>query len=155
MDKKEIFPQILEKKAESGKASYEKKCIFHERILFHYLKRKMQGWSAGNFFDEENINSYALYAVTDFTDLLLDDLACRGNENILEIICDRKAEAFRSGYKGREVVTPYEMLCKYKNKKIKKIIIMSILHENEIIDELLEQGVLLEDIISFVSILYS
>lgn len=68
------FPKIVEISAGQGQASYEKKCKVHERMLFHYLERKVTGWNAGDFLKEERIEDYALYAVTDFTNLFLKDL---------------------------------------------------------------------------------
>lgn len=151
----DIFPQIIETFPERGKASLERKCIFHERLLYQYLQKKIKGWGVKDFLAAERIDNYALYAVTDFTKLFIDDLDNCQESNISGIICDRNAEIFEKGFKGRTVISLKDLVDLYKNEKVKKIIIMSVLHENEIINELLERGISLNDIISFVSILYA
>lgn len=154
MSNQMLFPQIIEISVLHGRASQEKKCIFHERILYHYLKRKINGWNVADFLKEEKIEKYALYAVTEFTELFIRDLV-KNDGRKPEIICDKNAESFCLDVNGYMVISPEKLVCLYKNRKIEKIIIMSVLHENEIIDEMLKKGILLNDIISFVSILYS
>lgn len=154
MSNQMLFPQIIEISVLPGRASQEKKCIFHEGILYHYLQRKINGWSAADFLKEKKIEKYALYAVTDFMELFIKDLEKNGGRKP-EIICDKNAERFYYGVNSYEVISPEKLVCLYRDRKIEKIIIMSVLHENEIIDELLEKGVLLNDIISFISVVYS
>lgn len=150
-----IFPPTVVKSlGDPGKASYEKKCLFHERLLYHYLMRKIEGWSIKNFLEIEKIEKYALYAVTDFTTLFIKDLEKNGGDRP-EIICDKNAGGFYHGVLGYVVSTPDEMLHLYRNARIQNIIIMSVLHENEIIDELLRREVQLQDMISIINILYS
>lgn len=151
----DIFPQIIEMSYEQGKASYERKCIFHERLLFHYLMRKMEGWSVKKFLKMEGIKSYALYAVSDFTTLFLKDLEQIDGAFESGIICDKNAGKFHFKFRNWSVILPDELLRQYKEGNIEKVIIMSVLHENEIIDELLKEGISLNDILSFVSVLYS
>lgn len=150
---KEIFPQMIEVPYESGKASYEKKCIFHERLLYHYLMKKIEGWSVKNFLDAEGIKRYALYAISDFSTLTITDL--KNSNCAAGIICDKNAEAFQFQFHDWPVILPDELARRYKEGKIDKIIVMSVLHENEIIDGLIRDGILLNDIISFVSVIYS
>lgn len=152
---KEIFPQMVEVLSGQGKASYEKKCIFHERMLYRYLMRKIEGWSVRNFLDLEEIDSYVLYGVTDFTTLFLKDLEQNGGTYAPGMICDKNAEAFHFTFMDWPVILPDGLVNQYIYGKTGKIIVMSILHENEIMDELLKEGILLNDIISFVSVLYS
>lgn len=152
---KDIFPQMTEVSYGQGRASYEKKCIFHERILYRYLMRKIEGWSVKHFLDMEGIKRYALYAVTDFTILFLKDLEQNEGIDAPVIICDKNAKAFQLQFNHWPVILPNELFTQYKDGKIDKIIVMSILHENEIIDELIKEGILLNDVISFVSVLYS
>lgn len=150
-----MFPQIVEMPRQMKRAGYEKKCMFHERPLFQYLYRKIEGWGVKCFLDNERIDSFALYAVTDFTHLFLRDLEINGGSCGLKMIVDKKAEQFPDGFRGYAVVLPDQLIAQYKEQSVRKIIVMSVLHENEIIDELLEKGVLLNDIISFISVLYS
>ncbi len=156
---KEIFPQITEVSYGQGRASYEKKCIFHERILYRYLMRKIEGWSVKDFLDTEGIKSYALYAVTDFTALFLKDLARNGGADVNDtgtpVVCDKNAAELQFRFHGHPVILPDKLAGRYKEGRTDKIIVMSVLHENEIIDDLLKEGILLNDIISFVSVLYS
>ncbi len=156
MQDNRIFPQVVEVSAQLETASYEKKCIFHERLLYRYLTKNIAGWSIKDFLDKEGIEDYALYAVTDFTKLFLKDLDRNTKEKeISQLICDRNSQEFCHGFIGRRVISLDELANKYKRGKIRKVIVMSVLHENEIFDELLEIGILLNDIISFVSVLYS
>lgn len=150
----DIFPQILEIQAQKGRASHEKRCLFQEKILQHYLMKKIEGWSVQDFLKKEKIEKYALYAVTDFIELFIKDLEKNGG-NKPKVICDKNAKEFCRGMMGYVVQYPEEMLLLYNSGEIQKIIIMSVLHENEIIDELLKKGVLLHDMISIVSVLYS
>ena len=151
----EIFPQIVVASIEnSGKAKYEEKCLFHERILYRYLTRKIEKWSVVDFLRTEKIEKYALYAVTDFTDLFIADL--RENNGLFPVvISDKKANRISYEILGYVISPPEEMINLYKDGKIQKVIVMSILHENEIISELLKKGILQQDLISIVSVLYS
>lgn len=153
--KQDIFPQMTEVSYGQGKASYEKKCIFHERLLYHYLTRKIAGWSVKYFLDKEDIRNYVLYAVSDFTTLFIRDLEQNGDIETRGMICDKNAEKFHFQFYDWQVILPEELVSQYKNGKIDKIIVMSVLHENEIIDELIKKGILLNDIISILSVIYS
>lgn len=155
MPEQNIFPQVVESFPIEKKASYEKKCIFHERLLYQYLLRKIEGWSVKRFIEEGKLEKFALYAVTDFTYLFIKDLETNGAISGLKLISDRNAKYFCSKLKPYPVVFPDELLIQYKQRKIEKVIVMSVLHENEIIDDLLKKGILLNDIIPFVSVLYS
>lgn len=149
-----VFPPIVDILTQQGRIGNEKKSIFHERFLYHYLVRKIDGWSVKDFLESEKIDQYILYAVTDFTELFIKDLD-RNNGNRPKIVCDKNADKFRYGVRGCKVLYPEEMIYMYKSREIQKIIVMSVLHENEIIEELLKRGVLLHDMISIVSVLYS
>lgn len=147
------FPPIRERRKSPYTASYERKCLFHERLLFTYLKKKIGGWSVADFLKSEKIERYILYAVTDFTELVCDDLekngVCRTGT-----ICDKRASGYPNGCHGWEVVGIPDMLARYKNGEADKIIVMSILHENEIMEELLHEGIALDDLISIASIIF-
>lgn len=154
MDSRMFPPVVVDSLKDNGKASYEKKCLFHERFLYRYLIRKIEEWSVKDFLEIEGINKYALYAVTDFTILFIKDLEKNGGIRP-EIICDKNAKNICNGALGYMISIPDEMINLYKSKRIQKVIVMSVLHENEIINELLKRGIMLNDIISFVSVLYS
>lgn len=150
----EIFPSIKKCKYPTNIISYEEKCIFHEKILSKYLKRLVNGWSINTFFLNEKIEKYILYSITDFTEIVCDDL------KHIELfvpgkICDRRASEYPEGYRGWEVVDIKKMIDLYQAGKVDKIIILSVLHENEIIDDLLCRGIDLNDLISLVNILWS
>lgn len=150
----DIFPKIKRYTYSSNIVKYEEKCLLHERLLFKYLKRSINGWSIRNFLLDEKIDNYILYAVTDFTEIVCDDLM--HDESFTPgKICDKRALAYLQGYRGWKVINVDKMIDLYETGGIDKIIIMSVLHENEIIDELLYKGILLNDLISIVSILYS
>ncbi len=155
MEKEEIFPKIIQIQAQPGRAGYEKKCMFHERMLYHYLERKIDGWCVSDFLRAEKIEKYALYAVTDLTYLFIKDMERSGCGYLPETICDQNAERYQFEFKNRTVILPGELVKQYREGKIKKIVVMSVIHENSIIEDLQKRGILLNDLISFVSILYS
>lgn len=155
MDKKEMFPKMVQIQTQPGRAGYEKKCMFHERILYHYLERKIDGWCVSDFFQTEKIKEYALYAVTDLTYLFIKDMEKSGCGYLPETICDQNAERYQFEFQHRPIILPEELVKQYREEKIKKIVVMSVIHENSIIEDLQKKGILLNDLISFVSILYS
>ena len=149
-----IFPSIIKCELSTGIISYEQKCLFHEQLLLQYLRKSVNGWALIDFLSVQNINKFVLYAITDFTEIVCDDLKHKqvyGQGRI----CDKRAVDFRDGYKGWEVIGVEELVNLYHTNEINKIIILSVLHENEIMDDLLNQGIKLNDLISIVSILYS
>lgn len=152
---KSIFPRIIETFPQEDRASSERKRILHERLLYRYLQRKIEGWSVNDFLTAEKIDKYVLYAVTDFTELFINDLDHSQGNAKPENICDKNADIFQTGFKGRAIISPDVLVNMYKNGEVNKVIIMSVLHENEIVSELLKRGILLNDIISFVSVLYA
>lgn len=150
------FPElIINSVREEWRASHEKKCFYHERLLYQYLLKKIEGWSVSDFLNEQEIEKYALYAVSDFTSLFCKDLEINRKEIDQKTICDKNAKQFCQGFEGWNVIEPEELMNRYRSGSVKKIIVMSVLHENEIIEELIKRNVLLDDIISFVSVLYS
>lgn len=149
-----IFVPVTEATVRSGGISREQKSIFQERLLYRYLTRMMEGWGVGDFLVASGSRKYALYAVTDLTDLFLRDLEKQGESSRPELICDRNYRAFSHGYRGCLVVSPDELVRRYQSKEIEKVIVMNIFHENHILDELIEKGILLKDLISFASVLY-
>lgn len=149
-----IFPRIFEMQETEVRASYEKKCFYHERFLYRFLTKKIEGWGVKNFLESEEIGQYALYAVTDFTNLFMKDLEKNGGKKP-RIICDKNFNKFRRIIGGYVVSNPEELVDLYKSENIQKIIVMSIIHENEIMEELLKKGIQIGDMISIVSVLYS
>lgn len=150
-----LFPQVIEKSEYPENELINKKSAFHEKLLYRYLILKMGGWGIKDFLDNEGIKNVALYAVTDFTRLFLDDLDKSNDRDISVMVFDRNVKAFPFGVNKQSVILPSELVYQYTNRKIQKIIVMSIVHENQIIDELTKKGISLNDIISFVSVLYS
>ncbi|HCT89978.1 MAG TPA: hypothetical protein DF613_01145 [Lachnospiraceae bacterium] len=150
----DILPKIKRCKHPPDRITYEQKCMTHEKILLRYLNRAINGWSVADFLGVEKINEYALYAITDFTEIVCDDLEHAGYF-VPKGICDKRASEYPDGYKGRKVMDIDELTDLYFMGKIRKIIILSVLHENEIIDSLLCRGIALNDLISIVSILYA
>lgn len=150
-----MFPAIVDVPVQEGKADYEQKCFFHERVLYQYLSRKMDGFSVKHFLSMEQIENYALYALTDFTHLCIKDLSQNNKGSFPKLIADRDAGKNNCKIEGIVVVGPEELVSQYQQGNIDKIIVMSIIHENEIIDWLLKRDIRLDDIISFVSVLYS
>lgn len=151
---KNVFPQKYDV-FESQEMSIEKE-ILQKKLLYQYLTRKINGWTVRDFLSNEGIEKYALYAATDLTFLFCEDLEKNhGNGSSEEIIYDRKAEVSQFQFKGHSVLSVSELVRRYKDGKIRKIIIMSTWNENQIINDLIKRGIVLNDIISVVSVLYS
>lgn len=150
----EIFPKTRRCEYPADAITYEQKCLFHEKLLLKYLKKAVNGWSVQNFLSAEKIDQYVLYAITDFTEIVCEDLGHKGSGSSGKI-CDKRASCYPEKYKGWEVITIEEMMGLYGKGQINKVVIMSVLHENEIISDLLYRGIALNDLISIVSILYA
>ena len=87
--------------------------------------------------------------------LVCEDL--KRNDKKVEMVCvsDRNYLRFARGYCGRKVVGPQEMIEMYRRKEIDKILVCSIFHVNEIINEFLCQGIDLDDIVSISTAIFS
>lgn len=150
-----MFPAVVDAPVQEGKADYEQKCFFHERMLYQYLSRKIEGFSVKDFLCAEQIENYAFYALTDFTHLCIKDLSQNNKGIFPKMIADKDAGKNNCNIQGIAVVEPEELASQYQQGNIDKIIVMSVIHENEIIDWLLKRNIYLDDIISFVSVLFS
>ncbi|HCL04325.1 MAG TPA: hypothetical protein DHW61_18265 [Lachnoclostridium phytofermentans] len=116
-------------------------------LIMKYLKMKIAGYSVGDFTRKINVNRIALYAITEFTDLFIDDLKTY-DEQLVVTVADKKADKYPNGYKKYDVIFPQELYRLYEQKQIDCILVCSIFHENEVIKELLKIGFDINDLIT-------
>ncbi len=131
----------------------EERHLYQYPVMVEYLKKKIKGRGFADFFDEKK-EGIALYAVSDFTDLICDDVLQCGKEKLICYICDKNADGYKKGRKGYAVVTPDTLVHDYRDRKVTQIVVCSLVHENAIFKELISRGIREEDLISVASVVY-
>lgn len=121
-------------------------------ILKRWLENKFAGWEVKQYFLQNNLHHVVLYAATELTTLFCEDTA--GRWNGILYICD-KGYAKKKVHCGYSIFGPDRLFEDYRKKLIDKIVICSPVYENEIFDELMEKGILLEDLVSLTEVIYS
>lgn len=124
-------------------------------VIYRYLKNKIAGWNIGDFFNTLKKKNIAIYAVTEFADLMIDDLKAYDKDISVKNICDKNHINFPNSYKGINVVSIDVLVEQYIKKAIDIVVICSLFHENEIFDELVENNIEMRDIVSIVDIIFS
>lgn len=131
---------------------YERYCHQYP-IIMKYLKKKINNRRLDDFFKSINANKVVLYAVTEFTDLVIEELL-NENEQMIYAICDRAADKFSGYYKNCRVINIDDMITDYKNNCFDKIVVCSIFHEKEIIDEFCDKEIPLDDVVTVIQAIY-
>lgn len=131
----------------------EERQLYQYPVMVQYLKKMIKGIRFADFFGEKK-DGVALYAISDFTDLICDDVLCSGNEKLICYICDKDADGYKKGRKGYSVVSPDVLVQDYREGKVTQIVICSLIHENAIFKELINRGIREEDLISIASVIY-
>ncbi len=124
-------------------------------IMFRFLKNKTSGWNIAEFFTYIQKNDIAVYAITEMTELLVDDIRNSGSELNISYICDRRYNKYSDGYKGIEVISMDKLISEYKRGAFSQIVICSVFHVNEIFRDLMKAGVAQKDIVSITDIIFS
>lgn len=149
-----VFPtKIMERK--NGVIAREERFEYQYPIILKYLKNKISGLNIGDFFDKIEGKNFAIYAITEFTDLVCDDLKSYDDSIKLVYICDRNYQKFCKGYKGYQVVGIDKMVKDYNARKIDKVLICNIFHANEIFEDLQNRGIALRDLVSINSAIFN
>lgn len=117
-------------------------------IIMRYLKNKINEWNIGDFLYEQGAQKIVLYAITEFTELVVEDLKRCKKPIKIAAICDKNKQKYIEGFQQYEVIGIDELMDGYESKKFDKILICSIFHVNEIFDDLMERKIELEDMIS-------
>lgn len=144
----DIFPKVREIKCSPDYIGKEERYQFQYPIIMRYLKNKISGWNIGDFLYEIGIQKVALYAITEFTELVINDLERCSKPIEVMLICDKNSKKYEEGYLEYEVTGIDNLLAYYKSKKIDKVLICSIFHVNEIFSDLMERGIRLDDMLS-------
>lgn len=129
----------------------ERKLAYYP-IVKQYLNNKLRGWSINDFFNLYRYQKVAYYAITEMLELVLTEVCCCGFTGNTYVY-DTYYELDR--YMDFEVGNKEKLINDVLNEKVDIIVVCSLFHENEIIDDLVTSGVPLEKIISIVSIIFS
>jgi hypothetical protein len=117
-------------------------------IIMRYLKNKINDWNIGDFLYEQGAQKIVLYAITEFTELVIEDLNRCEKPIKIEAICDKNKQKYIDGFQQYEVIGIDELVERYESKKFDKILICSIFHSNEIFADLMKLKINLEDMIA-------
>lgn len=150
-----MFPEVKKVTNTYNSADRNERYRYQAPIVMRYLENKLHGWNISDFFKEIGAEKVALYAVTEFTEYVLLDLA--QNENADRVFCigDRGYEKYKQGIKGVPVVAPETVTSCYMQGNVNKIIICSVPHANAIYDDFINRGVSPADIITVTSAIFS
>lgn len=147
-----IFPEVVARP--KGIIFEEERQIYQYPIVMKYLQKKIDGWNVAHFFEKRNIKNVALYAIVEFTDLVIDDWNRSDSQSKIVAISDKNYKKYKAGYKGCQVISVNELIENYKTGKIQMIVVCSIFHENEIFRELMNNGVQQDSLISINSVVF-
>lgn len=149
-----VFPTKI-KERKSGVIEREERFEYQYPIIMKYLKNKISGLNIGDFFKRIEGKNFAIYAITEFTELVCDDLKLYDDSIRLVYICDRNYQKFCKGYKDYQVVGIDNLVNDYNAGKIDKVLICNIFHANEIFDDLQSRGIALKDLVSVNSAIFN
>ncbi len=143
----EQYPDYIKEDVSKNEEWY----IYQFGYLRKYLNKVIAGWSVKDFFGGIPADRIAVYSITVFTGILIDDLRRYTTKKIF--VSDKKIESELDN--GIQHVLPAQMLFeKYQKGEINKVIVCGMFHENMIMEELIKIGFSLEDIITLSTILY-
>ena len=125
--------------------------IYQFGYMKTYLHRLIKGWSIADFFPKVDVSKIALYSHTVFAEEVAADLRRVSKGNIY--VSDKNEEAWSNKNLDIEILSFDNLLQKYMDGKIEKIIICSFFYENEIMDDLLSAGFKLNDLVTLATIL--
>lgn len=139
MNNEKIFPEVDKNSIKSGILVGNQREVLYYPIIFKYLKNVLNGWRIVDFFMKIGKKKVALYAMTEFTDLILDDFSNSSSMDYIEGIYDRNSINLNKKYRGIELNNVDTMLRNMKENKIDCILICSFNNENAILNELVEK----------------
>ena len=97
-----MFVEIIEKK--NAGVNLDERYTYQYPIVMTYLKRKLKGWVFWDFFNRFQTARIALYAITEFTELIIGDYENYKGTCCIECIADRNYKMFYNGYMNYKVV---------------------------------------------------
>ena len=151
--KEEIFPEIIATDLIESYVSREEKYLYQYPIVMQYLKKKIANRCVADYLNSIGGRRIVLYAVTNFTELLIRDIR-NTSTDMIWAVCDKNEKDFGKNYLKCRMVTIDEMLIDYKQNKFDKIVVCSVFHANAIIDDLMRKGVKLDDIMTIIQVVF-
>lgn len=148
-----MCPEIIALDLIEGYIGNDERYVYQYPIIMRYLKNKIANRKITDYLAQIGCNRVVLYAVTEFTDLLISDISNESSQMIWSV-CDKKADEFGGVYKGCTMLNVESMISDYKDKKFDKIIVCNIFHANDIVTELVENGISMDDIVKVIEAIY-
>lgn len=125
-------------------------------VVMRYLENVLKGWSISRFFENIAAEKIVLYSVTEFTEYVaMDVLKNEAGKSEIVFVSDRNPGAYPLGLHGIPVVGIAELTEAYFAGKVDKILICNLFHSDRIFEDLMQRGILQEDLISIVSAVYA
>ncbi len=148
-----MCPEIIPTDIQEGYVGTEERYVYQYPIIMKYLKNKIANKKITDYLRGIDVDRVVLYAITEFTDLLIDDMVDESPQMIWSL-CDKKADKNGSLYKGFNMLNIDSMVSDYREKMFDKIIVCSIFHSNTIITDLVKRGVSMDDILTVTQVIY-
>lgn len=117
-------------------------------IIKRFLENKINEWNIGDFLYEQGAQNIVLYAITEFTEFVVDDLKRCERPIRISAICDKNNQKYMYGFQQHEVIGIDKLVAGYHAKKFDKILICSIFHVNKIFSDLMGRNIKQKDMIS-------
>ena len=150
-----MFPEVKKITKKYDTTDRSERYRYQAPIVMRYLENKLSGWSIADFLEETGAKKVALYAVTEFTEYALKDLAQVSQKEKVLCIGDRGYRRYAQGLCGVPVVAPEAVVTAYQKKEIDKILICSLSHANVIFEDFVKRGVSPVDIFTVTSAIFS
>lgn len=132
----------------TGYIDINSRFIYQYPLVREYLNKKINGWNLGDFMYDLGAKNIALYALTEFAKLAITDIKHSTKHVQIRFISDKKIQSAGSKIDDIEIISKEMLVKEYMNGNLDKILICSVFYANEIFNELLEEGIKLDDLIS-------
>lgn len=133
--------------------SKEERSAFLYPIMLKYVSNIIEGEPLSKTLSTHGIKRIILYAVTEFTDLLMEEFE---NSQLVEVIAvaDQNYKAHKGKYGVCPLISPDDLSQVFINKKADGVIVCSPIHANAIRDGLVRKGIEEKYIYSIIQLLY-
>lgn len=145
------FPKVKEIAYYPENYSYSKEWYSYQYgFMKDYFIKTLSGWSVMHFFDEDVKEKIAVYSIINFSEILIKDI---NRFSSIIYLADKNAHKYEKGYQGYHVLNQKQLVQLYREGVIKKIIVCNFFHANEIMQELMDLGIDLNDLVTITEIL--
>lgn len=125
-------------------------------IIFSYLNNVLDGKYICKLFQKWNKKNIVLYANTEIMKFFIKDIQSFNYDAKFKIyLSDRNIDFIKKDMTDFECLSFSEVIEKNRNGEIDIIVVCSLLHENEIINQFIREGVDLDKVVSAVELIYS